>query len=108
MSRLPEACDLLLTARATLLDRLLPALPEDLHYDARMIANTLAIASRESTQHAAVNLQAERCLAAAIRAGEHDRGTAWEALLTLTRNKLAVSNPRLLQSYLELLGDCSA
>ena len=43
----PDASDLLDTARDALLRKLLPALPEKLHYDARMIANAIAIAIRE-------------------------------------------------------------
>jgi hypothetical protein len=102
MSRLPDATDLLHTARAALLEKLLPALPADLHYDARMIANALAIAARESAAPAPNQLLNERDLAVAIRAGEHDRGTARASLLALTRAKLAVSNPRLLESYARL------
>lgn len=47
MNNSPDATELLAIARATLLDKLLPRLPEDLRYTALMIANALAIASRE-------------------------------------------------------------
>lgn len=102
MSRLPDASDLMLTARASLLDKLLPALPEHLHYEARMIANALAIAARENAAPAVETALDERQLALAIRAGEHDQGTAWSSLLALTQAKLAISNPRLLHSYAAL------
>ncbi|ANI17486.1 hypothetical protein A9C11_27420 [Pseudomonas citronellolis] len=102
MSRLPDAADLLQTARAALLEKLLPALPMELHYEARMLANALAIAARESAAPGPIDGPDERALAAAIRAGEHDRGTARARLLALTRAKLAISNPRLLESYASL------
>jgi len=44
----PAADDLLLTARAALLDELLPKLPEESHYTARMVAHAMGIAARES------------------------------------------------------------
>jgi len=47
MSDQPPAEELLRRARATLLEELLPALPSELHYPARMIANAMAIAARE-------------------------------------------------------------
>lgn len=47
MTDRPDRRDLLGTARDLLLRKLLPALPERLHYDARMIANAIAIATRE-------------------------------------------------------------
>lgn len=43
----PEGADLLDTARRLLLDRLLPALPEELRYDALMVASAIAMGSRE-------------------------------------------------------------
>src|SRR5437879_230807 len=43
----PDANDLLGIAHDTLLQKLLPALPENLRYDARMIASAIAIALRE-------------------------------------------------------------
>lgn len=104
MSRLPDAADLLQTARVVLLEKLLPALPEELHYEARMIANAMVIAARESAASARSEVPNERHLAAAIRAGEYDRSTARAELLALTRAKLEVSNPRLLESYAALFG----
>ncbi|WP_175649393.1 DUF6285 domain-containing protein [Pseudomonas sp. Marseille-P9899] len=101
MSRLPDAHDLLLTARESLLQRLLPALPAELHYDARMLASVLAIAIRE--QVPAPPSDPSRALTRevvlAIRRGEHDDGSLFPALLEHTRAKLRISNPRLLEVY---------
>lgn len=49
----PDPQDLLLTARDAVLRQLLPALPAHLHYEARMVASALLIASREAAQGAA-------------------------------------------------------
>jgi hypothetical protein len=48
MSERPEAADLLDEARRTLLEALLPLLPQDRRYDGLMVANAIAIASREA------------------------------------------------------------
>ncbi|HEV2220932.1 MAG TPA: DUF6285 domain-containing protein [Casimicrobiaceae bacterium] len=47
MSDIPDASNLLATARAALLRELLPALPHDRRYAGLMIANAIAIADRE-------------------------------------------------------------
>jgi hypothetical protein len=47
MSDIPDASDLLATAREALLRELLPALPGDRRYAGLMIANAIAIADRE-------------------------------------------------------------
>lgn len=47
MRDISDAADLMATAREALLGELLPALPEDRRYVARMIANVMAIAARE-------------------------------------------------------------
>ncbi|SEJ79943.1 hypothetical protein SAMN05216201_11882 [Pseudomonas linyingensis] len=116
----PDARDLLATARDLLLKQLLPALPASLHYEARMITSAMAIATREIELAAActqaevaalarvldLHGQAESSLAEAraqvarnIRAGLYDeRGAARErlldALLTITREQLRISNPK--------------
>ena len=41
MSDIPDAPELLAIARSTLLDKLLPRVPEELRYDALMIANAM-------------------------------------------------------------------
>src|SRR5688572_14536992 len=46
MRDIPGPADLLSIARSTLLDDVLPRLPEDLRYTALMIANAMAIARR--------------------------------------------------------------
>jgi len=45
----PAVDDLLRTARAALLDELLPQLPAECHYTARMVAHAMGIAARESS-----------------------------------------------------------
>lgn len=126
MNDRPNATELLDIARRTLLDEVLPRLPDDLRYRALMIANAMAIAARE---HAAgdTNASAElarlqkfyaepqqtlagsalqaalsgynRRLAADIRAG---RGDLWvglrDHLARTTVDKLTVANPKALDS----------
>lgn len=103
----PLAADLLATAREVLLNELLPALPADKAFAARMVANAMAIAARDAAQPA---WEAEalagmggdpRAFAAAIRAGRFDPGTADHARIAalldgLTRARCAVSAPRAL------------
>ena len=128
MSDIPDATELLAIARSTLLEKLLPSVPEDLRYDALMIANAMAIAARE---HAAGDtaMQAEvvrlaallkqqceprtganlmsarsdlnRRLAAHIRAGrfdDRDRAALLDHLAQTAADELAVSNPRALEA----------
>jgi len=128
MNDRPDAAELLAIARATLLDKLLPQLAEDLRYDALMIANAMAIASRE---HAAGDAPAQaelsrlrklfserskplsgaaleaaladcnRRLAAAIRAGrfdDKDRAALLDHLAQTAAAELAISNPRALET----------
>ncbi len=60
MHDLPLASDLLGTARDSLLNELLPHLPTAQKYTALMIANAMAIASREQTAaHAAEDVRQE-------------------------------------------------
>ncbi len=106
----PEAADLLATAREVLLNELLPALPPDKAFAARMVANAMAIAGRDAAQDAwepetlarmAALAGDPRAFAAAIRAGRFDPGTpdhgAAAALLDdLTRARCVVSAPRAL------------
>ena len=123
----PDTTELLDIARRTLLDELLPRLPEELRYNALMIANAMAIASREHTAGDAA-AQAElarlralfgeranllsgaalesalagynRRLAADIRGGRFDdggRAVLLDHLAATVADKLAISNPRALQ-----------
>jgi len=128
MSDIPDATELLAIARSTLLEKLLPGVPEDLRYDALMIANAMAIAAREhtagdaATQAEVVRLAAllkEQCepradaelmsariglkrrLAAQIRAGrfdDHDRTELLDHLAQTAADELAVANPRALEA----------
>ncbi|WP_236238229.1 MULTISPECIES: DUF6285 domain-containing protein [Pseudomonas] len=114
----PDAHDLLLTARDAVLQQLLPALPAHLHYEARMVASALLIASRELAQGAAcadterqalgdllqgqaTPEQARSELARRIRQGAYDApGEARERLLAalrrINRAQLCISNPKVL------------
>jgi hypothetical protein len=103
----PPPADLLATAREVLLNDLLPALPPDKVFAARMVANAMAIAARAAAQApweaaALAGMGGDpRALAAAIRAGLHDPGSpthaATAALLDgITRARCAVSAPRAL------------
>jgi hypothetical protein len=128
MNNHPDAAELLAIARATLLDKLLPRLPEELRYDALMIANAMAIASREHAAGdepaqaelarlreifgerekplAGAALQAalagyNRRLATEIRAGRFDgkaRAALLEHLEKTAADELAVANPKALKS----------
>jgi uncharacterized protein DUF6285 len=98
----PGGEDLLRVARDTLLGKLLPQLPPESHYTARMVANAMAIAGRELAQeskHVSADADTAR-LAAEIRAGRYDapesRAQLIERLREITRARLAVSNPRML------------
>jgi hypothetical protein len=112
----PHSPDLLDTAREVLLNELLPHLPEAQHFQARMVANAMAIARRESMADTAPALAALRAalaepeaepasllarLGAEIRAGRHDPGTpdhaaVAAALAALVRLRCSVSAPRAL------------
>lgn len=91
----PDAADLLATAREALLGKLLPALPPALHYEARMAANAIAIASRAIgvAPDFAPDLAA---LAAEIRSGTTRREEVRALLRRLARLRCAISNPRAL------------
>jgi hypothetical protein len=93
----PDAANLLATAREVLLRSLLPALPPERHYEARMVANALAIAARAAgAAPAEADLGA---LARGIRAAPPAPGSAAYAALRqelrhITRLRCAVSAPR--------------
>lgn len=121
MKHRPDGRELLIEARRTFKERLLPALPDDLRYDALMVVNTLGIVAREwatDTTEAAALLEsvnallgddgpapsvaeAERRLARAIRTGRFDAQTRREALLNalgaLTRARLRVDSPKMVE-----------
>ncbi|MDA8051491.1 MAG: DUF6285 domain-containing protein [Rhodospirillales bacterium] len=125
----PCGAVLLAIARAKLLDEILPSLPREQIYTARMIANAMAIAARELGSDLAAAEQEmrqrvaalyrdtgladappdvdtegmERRLAADIRAGRFD--TAEQPLLDLLRwrvgQRLLLANPKLVQGKKE-------
>lgn len=111
----PEGRGLLATARDALLQEILPKLSGTDAFTARMIANAMAIAAREAAQDdtwvtatraamqrltGAVDAP-DRALAAAIRAGRFDPGSAHHAevavmLREAARMRCAISAPRVL------------
>ncbi|MDD2130577.1 hypothetical protein D3C76_449890 [compost metagenome] len=115
----PDAHDLLVTAHEALLTHLLPALPKGLHYEGRMVASAMLIASRELAQaadcteverqaleallaqggQAVTELeQAREWLARNIRQGAYDQHATrlLEALRAINRAQLSISNPKVL------------
>lgn len=112
----PDGGNLLDTARDVLLKELLPHLPEARRFQARMVANAMAVARREAVADPAPALAALRTavgaptgeaddllrrMAREIRAGAYDPGTAAHApvaaaLLALTRLRCGVSAPKAL------------
>ena len=111
----PEGASLLATARDALLREILPKLSGADAFTARMIANAMAIAAREAVQDDAwvattrASMQRltgtsdapDRALAAAIRAGAYDPGSAHHAevaalLRNAARMRCAISAPRVL------------
>ncbi len=115
MSNRPNGSELLAVARRTLLDELLPLLPAAQTYDALMIANAMAMAARELDRqgrdaseerillfYRQVGLEdmanaTERGLAELIRKQAIDpsrHGLLLPLLLDLTRDKLAITNPK--------------
>ena len=122
----PDATELLATARETLAGELLPALSGELRYRGLMVANALAIAAREVARgRDAIRREIEllrplaaqavppsdpgsddvhalrRTVAAAIRAGRFDDDTHAKALLAALEEiaslRLAISNPKALR-----------
>jgi len=111
----PEGSNLLATARDALLQEILPKLSGTDAFTARMIANAMAIATREAAQDEAwvaatrATMQRltgaadapDRALAAAIRAGAYDPGSAHHAevaaiLRKAAQMRCAISAPRVL------------
>ena len=111
----PEGPSLLATARDALLQEILPKLSGTDAFTARMIANAMAIAAREAVQDAmwveetritmrrltGATEAPDRALAAAIRAGAYDPGSAHHAevaamLRDAARMRCAISAPRVL------------
>lgn len=118
MTSRPNGGELLAVARRTLLDELLPLLPTAKTYDALMIANAMAMAARELDQqgrdtssdqilllYRQLGLEGsydatEQGLATLIRTktlSSAQNRLLHPLLLALTREKLAVTNPRQLE-----------
>ena len=100
----PDAADLLTTAREVVLNELLPALPPEKAFAARMVAAAMALAIREGaadvTSLPSVNLV---LLARQIREGMHDPGTPrHDEVLAFLRDyarlRASVSAPKALQA----------
>jgi hypothetical protein len=95
-----DIASLLETAAATMRAELMEALPADRRYTAAMVANAMAIAAR-ALRHPAPppDHTADRALAAAIRAGQHDDDPALRAALRARVNaRLAISDPAALET----------
>jgi aminoglycoside phosphotransferase (APT) family kinase protein len=92
----PEGSALLAEARRLTLEELLPLLPEQRRYEARMVANAMAIAGRELIAFSPSPSQT-KALAAAIRAGKHDADPMLrDRLAAVVLARLAISNPKAL------------
>jgi|GEM_PF-1975955 len=105
----PGAPDLLATAREVVLAELLPALPPEKSFAARMVANALAIALREMTAQPLPDRDLAT-LSHEIRTGAHDPGspTHDETLAFLrayARLRATVSAPKALPVPSPLAGE---
>ena len=98
----PDAADLLATARDVVLNELLPALPPDKAFAARMVAAAIALALREGEADAgALPARDLAALAREIRDGRHDPGApTHEDVLAFLRDyarlRASVSAPKAL------------
>jgi hypothetical protein len=98
----PDAADLLATAREVVLNELLPALPPEKAFAARMVANAIAIALREARADVVSLPSADlAALAQEIRGGAHDPGTPTheatrDFLRAYARLRASVSAPKAL------------
>lgn len=98
----PDAAELLATARDVVLNELLPALPPDQAFQARMVAAAIALALREAkADTAALPATDLATLSREIREGRHDPGTPRHAevlafLRDYARLRAAVSAPKAL------------
>ena len=92
----PDGAELLAVARATLLEDLLPELPQSRRYQALMIANAMAMARRElESRSLAAEGDALEQLASKLRAGQRDGDPeTYGALLDSCIGRVRVSQPR--------------
>ncbi|MBM3485866.1 MAG: hypothetical protein FJX67_04440 [Alphaproteobacteria bacterium] len=84
----PTAAELLAIARTTLLDAIVPALPETARYEARMVAAAIAIALREAAAGGAA-AEAERDGLAALYGEAVDASETTETALLRLNRRLA-------------------
>ena len=121
MRDLPTGPGLLALARDVLLYELMPLLPQEAHLEARLVANSMAIAEREATsgaapaqgilheleelygeggegEHALLGRFARDIRAGAFEEGEPRERHAREILWRLTIAKLRNANPRFLSA----------
>jgi hypothetical protein len=94
----PDGADLLATARDVVLNDLLPVLPAEKAFAARMVAAAIAIALREA-KAGVVPARDLAALAREIREGHHDPGTpTHDATLAFLRDyarlRASVSAPK--------------
>ncbi|TAL90638.1 MAG: acyl-CoA dehydrogenase [Candidimonas sp.] len=120
MNNRPHGHELLEIARHTLLAELLPVLPPGKNYEARMVANAMAVAAREQQAHGSVEREGARLIAAFFQGVDAAPAPTEEALaglirrreivptrvlqlhellVALTRMKLAISNPKYLSDH---------
>ncbi|MBU2952914.1 DUF6285 domain-containing protein [Marinobacter sp. F3R08] len=122
----PDAHELLMTARDVLMSRVFPLVPEDLHYEIRMIASAMGIAAREARDgHRTDRLEQDflsgvidedssgknlsdlrASVAGAIRDGlfvesEEQRHCLERILLETTLNALEINNPKVARKWRE-------
>lgn len=103
MADRPDALALLSVARATLIDDVLPTVPEAARYQVRMIANAMAMAERELAAGVPQDpkLRDGAALDPLIRAGEFDapgpeRDARARELREWVTARLAINNPKML------------
>jgi hypothetical protein len=103
MADRPDARELLGVARAVLIDTVLPAVPQAMHYQVRMIASAMAMAERELSVGLPQDPQSSKgaTLDARIRGGEFDapgakRDALERKLQEWVAARLAISNPKML------------
>ena len=94
----PDGAELLAVARATLLEDLVPELPQARRYQALMIANAMAMARRElESRSLAAEGDVLKHLISELRAGHGDGDQeTYRALLESCIGRVRVSQPRAL------------
>ena len=104
MSDIADAADLIATARDALLAELLPALPKERRYTGLMIANAMAIASREDR----LGFDAARSEAARLRNLLADVGASPARAADAVESELATLRARIRDAIRDGLFDAPA